>query len=281
MFSDNNLILLLLCLFPVILYSLIIFANSPSFSIKLKTTFIYLYTGFLSVTLLQFIHFVFPHMHDLFLQKYIGDFDISTNTFIMYKSTIGTVLLFAFFQVALMEEFSKWLALKCVDYMRGKRKKNLDHPYAIMFYSCLIGASFSIVENVQYAQRAMVGEFGPITAESMLAVRAVTSVVIHMACGLIMGYYVARAKGESRIKKYIYNAYGLLSATFVHGIYDFNLMKENDASDFFNLFGVQMHTASVIIILVSLVSCFLMASNLKAIRHNQEEQLHSDNTTAL
>lgn len=273
MFSDNNLILLLLCLLPVVLYSFFIFANSPPFSIKLKTSFIYLYTGLLSVTLLQFIHFLFPHIHDMFLQIYVGGLTIQNESFEIYKPTVGTLILFAFFQVAFMEELSKWIALKCVDYMRGKRKKNLDHPYAIMFYACLIGAAFSIVENIQYAQRAMSGEFGPVTPENVLTVRAITSVVVHMACGLFMGYYIALSKGASKVKTYIYNILGICAASFMHGIYDYNLMKENTEADYMNIFGIDMHKASTIIIIFSLIACYLMSAHLKKLNKNKEETI--------
>lgn len=280
MFNDNNLILFLLCLLPVFIYSLIIHTNSPPFSIKPKTAFIYLYTGLLSVTLLQFIHFIFPHMHDLFLQIYVGPTIYNNQLFDMYKPTMGTLILFAFFQVAFMEELSKWIAFKCVDYMRGKRKKNLDHPYAIMFYSCLVGASFSIVENVQYAQRAMAGEFGFVTPESLLTIRAVTSVVVHMACGLFMGYYIALAKGATKTKGYIYNGFGILFATLLHGIYDYNLMKENSESDYLNLIGINVHIASAVIIIFSLIGCYLMSRQLKKPKQPTEE-LDSNNTTTL
>lgn len=271
MFSDSNIILFLLCLLPVALYSLVILKHSPDYTIKLKVSFIYLYIGLLSVTLLQFIHFIFPHIHDMFLQIFIGRYTILSESVDIYKPTVGTLILFAFFQVAFMEELSKWMALKCVDYMRGKRKKNLDHPYAIMFYACLIGASFSIVENIQYAQRAMSGEFGPVTPESVLTIRAITSVVIHMACGLFMGYYIALAKGASKIKTYIYNVLGICAASFMHGIYDYNLMKENTAYDYMNILGVNMHKASTIIIIFSLLACYLMSNHLK--------KLNKENTT--
>lgn len=273
MFSDSNIILFLLCLLPVILYSITIFSNSPSFSIRFKTSFTYLYTGLLSVTLLQFIYFIFPHIHDTFFKDYVGNFDLTQGHFEVYQPTLASLLLFAFIQVALMEEFSKWIAFKCTDYMRGKRRKNLDHPYAIMFYSMLTAAAFSIVENVQYAQRAMVGEFGQISAESVLTTRAITSVIVHMVCGLFMGYYIARGKGTSNTKKVLFNILGILSATFIHGIYDMNWMKPGAEKDYYNVLGVlPIHISSAIIIVFSLTIAFFMSWHLKYISHDETKK---------
>lgn len=273
MFSDSNILLFLLCLLPVALYSTFIFLFSPSLSIKFKTAFIYLYTGLLSVTLLQFIFFIFPHLHDKMFVNSEGGFELNGNVFEIYTPTLGTLLMFAFVQVALMEEMSKWIALKCAGYMRGNHKRSLDHPYAIMFYSALISAAFSIVENIQYAQRAAYGEFGPTTPENVLAIRAVTSVIVHMACGLFMGYYIALAKNSNTIKKVLYNILGIGAATFMHGLYDFNWFKPNTENDYYEILpNFPVHISSAIIILFSIVIAFFMAWNLKAMKRGNSKK---------
>lgn len=271
MFEDNNLILFLMCIIPIVFYSIIIFANSPTLSIRFKTSLTYLYIGLLSVTLLQFFHFIFPHLHDTFFKISLGDFTLKDKYFEVYQKTLGSLLLFAFVQVALMEELSKWMAFKCVDYMRGKRRKNLDHPYAIMFYSALVSAAFAIAENIQYAQRAMVGEFGEgVTAENVLIVRAVSSVLIHMTCGLFMGYYIALAKNTSVVRKTLYNIIGISAAAFMHGVYDFNWMKPDTNKDYYNLFGsFPIHVSSTIIIGFALIISLMMSYNLKHIKYSE------------
>jgi RsiW-degrading membrane proteinase PrsW (M82 family) len=153
--------------------------------------------------------------------------------------------------------------------MRGKRRKNLDHPYATMFYSALISAAFSIVENIQYAQRAAYGEFGPVVPESVLTIRAVTSVIIHMACGLFMGYYIGRAKGATKLKKIFFNILGIGAAAFIHGTYDFNWMKPGTEKDYVAIAGYPIHVSSVIIIGFSLAIAFLMSWHLKHLNHDK------------
>lgn len=273
MFSNNHLILFLLCILPIIFYSIAIFLNSPSFSIRLKSSFTYLYTGFLSITILQFIFFIFPHFQDKMFQTYDGGFEFQGTRFDVYQPTLYTLLFFAFVQVAFIEEFSKWVAFKCSNYMRGARRNRMDHPYAVMFYSSLISAGFAIVENVQYAQRAIYGDFGPIAPEAVIAGRGLTSVIVHMACGLFMGYYIALAKNSTFTKKILYNIIGVLAATFMHGIYDFNCMKPTPKSDYFNLFGILMiDWPSIFIICFCLTTAFLMSWNLKSIVHEHEHE---------
>jgi len=271
MFEDNNIILFLMCIIPIVFYSIIIFANSPSFSIRLKASLNYLFIGLLSVTFLQFIHFIFPHLHDTFFKINLGDFTLKDKYFEVYQKTFNSLLLYAFVQVALMEEISKWIAFKCVDFMRGKRRKNLDHPYAIMFYCALVSAAFAISENIQYAQRTMMGEFGEnTTPENVLIIRAVTSVIIHMSCGLFMGYYIALSKGVGLIIKFLYNIIGISAATFVHGTYDLNWMKPGTEKDYYNLFvDFPIHVSSVIIISFSLIVAFIISQNLKHIKHSE------------
>lgn len=263
MFKESNIILLLICLIPIVFYSIVIFFHSPPASIRFKIAFTYLYTGLLSVTVLQFIFFVFPHIHDTFFKVTIGSFASTEGVFEIYQQTLSSLLLYAFIQIAFMEEISKWIAFKCTGYIRGKKRKDKDHPYAIMFYSALISAGFSIVENIQYAQRAIFGEFGDLTAESVLTTRAVTSVIIHMACGLFMGYYIAMGRYETPIKKVLYNILGISSAIFIHGIYDFAWMVPNVQKDYHMFFNTFIHVPSTIIILFSIAIAFFMSWHLK------------------
>jgi hypothetical protein len=133
----------------------------------------------------------------------------------------------------------------------------------------LTAAAFSIVENVQYAQRAIHGEFGNISAESVLTTRAISSVVIHMVCGLFMGYYIARSKGASRTKKIFFNILGISTATFMHGIYDMNWMKPGAENDYYTINGFPIHISSAIIIGFSLMIAFFMSWHLKYINHEE------------
>lgn len=236
------------------------FFNSPTLSIRFKTTFTYFYIGLLSITILQAIHFIFPHIGELLFKK--SESSLYTNE--LSKPAFNALVFYAFIQIGLMEELSKWIAIKAVDYMRGKRRKNLDHPYATMFYCSIVGASFAVLENIQYVKRAMIGEFGLIQPFDMLVTRGVSSVIIHMCCGLFIGYYLALSKGYGIFKRALYNLIGIAAASFAHGLYDLEWLIPNSQTNYYNLFGyIPIHISSTLIIIFSLIMAFLMSWNLK------------------
>lgn len=274
MFRDNNLLLFLFCILPIIIYSLLMFFNSPTLSIRLKTTFTYFYIGLLSITILQAIHFIFPHIGDLFFKSDNQQINANGFPFQVSQPTFNTLVFYTFIQIGLMEELSKWISIKAVDYMRGKRRKNLDHPYAIMFYCSIVGASFAVLENIQYVKRAMIGEFGPIQPFDMLVTRGISSVIIHMCCGLFIGYYLALSKGFGRFKRILYNLIGIAAASFAHGLYDLAWLSPDSQNKYYNLFStIPVHISSTLVIFFSLVMALLMSWHLKFIEKDKISKL--------
>ena len=83
-----------------------------------------------------------------------------------------------------------------------------------MFYVMCVSAGFAVVENMVYAWR-----FGP----DVLWVRAASAIILHMLAGLIMGYFIALGVYIKK-RRYLYRILGLMSAIFIHGLYDFNIM---------------------------------------------------------
>jgi len=132
-----------------------------------------------------------------------------------------------FFEVALLEELTKFLAFQWVTSQRKSRKYDL--PIATMFYCMLASAGFAIVENIHY----LMG-YG----EDVLLIRAVTAVMIHVICGLIMGYFIAKAKFitseynkkqynlnpvKAKTKKMALMAAGIAAPMMLHGFYNYSL----------------------------------------------------------
>lgn len=114
----------------------------------------------------------------------------------------------AFIVVALVEEFSKYIFVRYF----AQRHKEFDEPYDGIMYAVMVSMGFAVTENLAYAFQG-----GIDTA----IYRAFTAVPAHATFGIIMGYYMGKAKfSRSRIK---FNLIGLGLATFFHGIYDFFL----------------------------------------------------------
>ena len=120
----------------------------------------------------------------------------------------------AFIVVSCSEEVFKFLALVIFPY----RQSFFNDPMDGIVYSVMIGMGFAALENLLYAFQFDI----PTTA-----LRGLTAVPVHAICATIMGYYVSKAKFNPDPKKH--NAlmfYGLGSAIFVHGLYDFFILQE-------------------------------------------------------
>ncbi len=263
MFSGINLIVFLMCIMPAILYSLIIYFHGPKDSIKKKPSITYLYTGLLSTTILSFVFLLFPNIRSDMFNIYIGRSYINGVLVDMYLKTIATVMFYAFVQVALFEEMCKFIALKLNDYSRGKRRKDLDSPYAIMFYCALVSGAFAIMESIDYAYRAMRGEFGFfVTPKEVLFIRTFTAVLMHMVSGVFMGYFIALAKGQNLATKVVLNIFGITTASLAHGLYDYVLMKPT--SDVIYLTPtLYIQSTSMFLLCIYMLLAYIASNNLK------------------
>jgi protease PrsW len=115
----------------------------------------------------------------------------------------------AFFKVALVEEFSKFVFIRFILY----RNKNFNEPFDGIVYAIMVGMGFATLENVLY-----VFQFGFTTG----IVRMFTAVPAHATFAILMGYFLGKAKFTHR-KEIAYSFTALLVATAFHGAYDYFL----------------------------------------------------------
>jgi RsiW-degrading membrane proteinase PrsW (M82 family) len=114
----------------------------------------------------------------------------------------------AFFVVALVEEFSKYIIVKYY----SQKKTDFNEPFDGIVYAVVVSMGFAALENVLY-----VSQYGV----TIGLTRAFTAVPAHATFGILMGYFMGKAKfSNNRVK---YNLLGLLTATLFHGAYDFFL----------------------------------------------------------
>jgi RsiW-degrading membrane proteinase PrsW (M82 family) len=114
----------------------------------------------------------------------------------------------AFFVVALVEEFSKYVIVKYY----AQKSAEFNEPFDGIVYAVMVSMGFAALENVLY-----VYQYGFSTG----ILRAFTAVPAHATFGILMGYFMGKAKfSNNRIQL---NLLGLLAATVFHGAYDFFL----------------------------------------------------------
>lgn len=114
----------------------------------------------------------------------------------------------AFFVVGLTEEFSKYIIVRYY----AQPNKAFNEPFDGIVYAVMVSMGFAATENIFY-----VLESGYQTA----LLRAFTAVPAHATFGILMGYYMGKAKFSNR--KTALNLTGLLLAVTFHGAYDFFL----------------------------------------------------------
>lgn len=116
--------------------------------------------------------------------------------------------IFAFLIVGAGEELFKFLALRIGSFPR----KSFNEPYDGIVYGAAVALGFASLENLFY-----VFEGGLETAIA----RMFTAVPMHACAGIIMGYYVGKAKFTK--KRFQNLAKGWLFAALLHGLYDYFL----------------------------------------------------------
>ncbi len=124
------------------------------------------------------------------------------------KYSVWQQFIQAFVVVALVEEFSKYVIVKYY----AQPKKAFNEPYDGIIYAVMVSMGFACTENMLY-----VLESGYETA----ILRAFTAVPAHATFGILMGYYMGKAKFSKH--RIILNFVGLCLAILFHGAYDFFL----------------------------------------------------------
>jgi len=117
----------------------------------------------------------------------------------------------AFFAVALVEEFSKYIIVRYY----AQRNKEFNEPFDGIVYAVMVSMGFAALENVLYTF-----QHGATTG----IMRAFTAVPAHATFAILMGYFMGKAKFSNNRMKL--NLMGLFAATLFHGAYDFFLFIE-------------------------------------------------------
>lgn len=129
---------------------------------------------------------------------------------------------YAFFGVALVEEACKFLFLKGFIYDR----REFSEPFDGIVYGGIVGCGFATVENLFYVL--------PMGQETGI-LRMFTAVPGHAFEGMILGYFMGKAKFSLEPEKELLKGLGLV--VVLHGIYDTAVMSGSEWSFVF-IFGM-------------------------------------------
>lgn len=130
----------------------------------------------------------------------------------LYSGTQMEIFLTAFVVVALVEELAKFIFLRGVFFNRSVFNEPIDG----IVYGVMIGMGFATLENLYFVM-----DGGWKTA----VLRMFTAVPAHAIFGIVMGYYVGKAKYVPH-KNLEYSLKALFVTIFLHGIYNYLLLQE-------------------------------------------------------
>lgn len=108
-----------------------------------------------------------------------------------------------------VEELFKWFVL----YHLILNHTEFDEPYDGILYAVAIALGFATVENIMYAWYSQAA-FGP------MMIRALLPVSGHAMFGVIMGYYIGKAKFSGGKSNRVFLLLSFLLPWVYHGIYD-------------------------------------------------------------
>ncbi|AUC81703.1 PrsW family intramembrane metalloprotease [Lacinutrix sp. Bg11-31] len=114
----------------------------------------------------------------------------------------------AFFVVGFTEELSKYLVVL----LFAQRNKAFNEQFDGIVYAVMVSMGFAATENIFYVM-----ESGATTA----LLRAFTAIPAHATFGILMGYFMGKAKFSKN--RTLLNLTGLGLAILFHGTYDFFL----------------------------------------------------------
>jgi Predicted membrane protein len=128
-----------------------------------------------------------------------------------FDSSIPGVALQAFFVIAFTEETCKFMVLRLYSY----RQRSFDEPLDGIVYSVMVSMGFATLENILYVTTyAQIGQ-----GYQVALMRMFLSVPAHATFGVLMGYYVGRAKFNPARRNRLMGL-GIFWAVLFHGLYD-------------------------------------------------------------
>ena len=129
-----------------------------------------------------------------------------------------SIFLYAVIGVALVEEYFKFLVLTKYIY----NKPDFNEPMDGIVYGVTASMGFAFIENLMYVYLYVDSD----AAFSTAVLRMCSAIPAHALMGVIMGYYVGKAKFSKDNEKRLLLK-GLLGAIILHGLYDYFLMSQN------------------------------------------------------
>lgn len=181
----------------------------------------------------------------IILENFAGDIFDTEDTTLPFMEIFFNV----FFGVALIEEGFKWIVTK----RHGYKNREFDEIYDIIVYAVFASLGFACIENIGYVFDSGLG---------VAIMRALVSIPGHTCFGILMGYYMSKAKVNQMTGSFLKSKknmfLSLLIPTLFHTLYDSFLSTDDDIS--FILF--------IVFDIIMVIYCFGIVKKMSKIQDN-------------
>ncbi len=135
------------------------------------------------------------------------------------ESRLFFYLIFIFFWAG-MEEFLKYLVVRKYVLFSSE----LDEPIDLMLYMIISALGFAALENILILILPWDKPFLIFETIGIVFIRFISATFLHALCSGLVGYFLALAVYQTKKRKKLI-FWGLILATFLHGFYNFSIMK--------------------------------------------------------
>lgn len=135
---------------------------------------------------------------------------------------LATTLLYWFVVIALSEELFKYLVIRT----KVINSPELDEPLDLMLYMVIAALGFAALENILYlfCPVDQISFNSLINRTLMISfIRFIGATFLHTLCSATIGYFIAVSLYDQR-NRIFEVAFGIIMATFLHGLYNFSIM---------------------------------------------------------
>jgi len=126
------------------------------------------------------------------------------------QANIAGAFLHVLLSIALVEEGYKYLASFIISY----DNKNNNYTFDSIVYCAFVALGFAFFENLLYLKTLSLNS---------IVLRAFTAVPVHLSCGIMMGYFLSKAKQDIKREK-INFLKALMAPVMVHAMYNYYLV---------------------------------------------------------
>ena len=172
------------------------------------------------------------------------------------QSSYITSFLYVLICIALVEEGYKFLATYIVFYPN----ENVNYTFDMIVYTTFLGLGFSFFENLIYIKTISINS---------IILRAFTAVPVHLACGIVMGYYLSLMKTKPK-DHYKNLAKGIIFPVLIHAFYNYYLIYLSTLIK--KLFDIK--TANIVIysLLILMLACLFLTVHFVLYKSSIEDK---------